>query len=85
MIPLVYFLFAWLVLVALFAIAALITVVMALRYGLSGLLTTLSTGLFLIVTCFVLVGMGAYLAGVDWNQDVRLFNSSGVNVLDSSL
>lgn len=85
MIPLVYFLFAWLVLVALFAAVALITVIMALRYGLSGLLTTLSTAIFLFVTCAVLMGMGAYLLGMDWEQDVRLFNSSDLNVLQTSL
>jgi len=75
MIPLVYFLFAWLVLVALFAIAALVTVLMALRYGLSGLLTTLSTAIFLIVTCLVLIGMGSYLVGVDWTQNVHVFDA----------
>jgi hypothetical protein len=85
MIPLVYFLFAWLVLVALFAIAALVTVIMALRYGLSGLLTTLTTALFLFVTFAVLVGMGIYLAGVDWDQDVFILNASSVNVLPTSL
>ena len=85
MIPLVYFLFAWLILVALFAIAALITVIMALRYGLSGLLTTLSTGLFLVVTCVALLGMGGYLLSVDWDQNVHLFDGASINTLPSSL
>jgi len=85
MIPLVYFLFAWLVLVALFSIAALVTVLMALRYGLSGLLTTLSTALFLLVTCVVLLGMGSYLLGVDWSQNVNLFNGVQTNLLPTSL
>ena len=83
MIPLVYFLFAWLVLVLLFAIGALITVIMALRYGLSGPITTISTGLFLLVVIVVLVAMAGYLLGVDWSQNVYLFNSVQVNILPS--
>lgn len=83
MIPLVYFLFAWLVLVLFFAIGALITVIMALRYGLSGPMTTISTGFFLLVVIVVLVAMAGYLLGVDWSQNVYLFNSVQVNILPS--
>ncbi|HVM90941.1 MAG TPA: hypothetical protein VMU11_03540 [Verrucomicrobiae bacterium] len=85
MIPLVYFLFAWLVLVLLFAIAALVSVIMALRFGLTGPLTTFSTAIFLGVACIVLIGMAAYLAGVDWSQSISLFNFSPSNLLGPTL
>jgi hypothetical protein len=79
MIPLVYFLFAWLVLMLLFAIGTLITVVMAMRYGLSGLTMTLATAVFLFVTCLVLIGMAGYLLGVDWSQNINVMNSVNLN------
>jgi hypothetical protein len=85
MIPLVYFLFAWLILVLLFAIAALVSVLMALRYGLSGPLTTLSTLVFLGVTCLVLVGTAGYLLNVDWTQSIHLFSLPSTNILNPSL
>lgn len=76
MIPLSYFLVAWLVLVALFALMTFITVIMNVRYGLSGLMTYVSTGVFLAVICAVLLGVGGYFATIDWSQEVDLLPSS---------
>ncbi len=81
MIPLVYFVIAWLALVAVFALMTLVTVLMNVRYGLSGLMTYLSTALFLVVICGVLLGVGSYLITVDWSQDVNIIPSS-TNVLE---
>ncbi|MCC6564009.1 hypothetical protein IT087_03895 [Candidatus Uhrbacteria bacterium] len=76
MIPLGYFLIAWLVLVAIFALMAFVTVIMNVRYGLSGLMTYVSTAIFLIVVCAVLFMVGGYLATVDWSQEADLVPSS---------
>lgn len=76
MIPLVYFAIAWLVLVAVFALMTFITVLMNVRYGLSGMMTYLSTALFLTVVCGVLLGAGSYLITVDWSQDVEIMPAS---------
>lgn len=76
MIPLVYFMFAWLVLVAIFAIVALITVLMALRFGLSGPMTTLATAIFVGVAAAILIVTGSYLIGIDWTQNVGFTSSS---------
>jgi hypothetical protein len=76
MIPLGYFLIAWLVLVAIFALLAFVTVIMNVRYGLSGLMTYLSTACFLIVVCVTLFVVGGFLVTVDWSQDVNFIPTS---------
>lgn len=72
MIPLGYFLVAWLVLVAIFSLMAFVTVIMNVRYGLSSIMTYVSTAVFLGVICVVLLAMGGYLSTVDWAQEVDL-------------
>lgn len=76
MIPLVYFVIAWLVLIAIFALLTFITVLMNVHYGLSGMLTYLSTAIFLVVICGVLLGVGSYLITIDWSQDVNIIPTS---------
>lgn len=76
MIPLIWFLLAWLVLVGLFAFATLITVIMHLRFGLSGTWTFVSTGIFLLVALGVLLASGGYLFTVDWSQSFNLTGES---------
>ncbi len=82
MIPLVYFAIAWLVLVAIFALMTFITVLMNVRYGLSGLLTYISTAFFLIVICGVLFGVGSFLVSVDWSKDLDILPSSSNSVYE---
>ena len=81
MIPLVYFLIAWLVLVGIFAILAFITVLMELRYAMHGIGTYVITSLFLGVTFLVLLTMGSYLAGIDWSQTMQITPANGVDIL----
>lgn len=77
MIPLVYFLFAWLAFMMIFAFMSLITVFMNLRYGLSGTTTYVTTGTFVAVSCLVFVAAGTYLLFfVDWNASVGLLPST---------
>ncbi len=80
MIPLGYFLIAWLVLVGLFCLLAFVTVVMQLRYGMSGTITFVSTTLFLVVSAAIILGMGWYFLTLDWTQDVQVI-PGGTNVL----
>jgi hypothetical protein len=75
MIPLGYFFVTWLVLIAIFGLMTFITVIMNVRYGLSGLITYLSTAFFLGVICVALFAVGGYLATVDWSQEVNLLPS----------
>lgn len=81
MIPLGYFVIAWLVIVAVFLILAFITVLMQLRFGLSGIFTYLAAALFLGVTFFTLLAVGGYLTTVDWTQTVQIVPNSGIDVL----
>lgn len=76
MIPLGYFLVAWLILIAIFALLTFVTVIMNVRYGLSSLMTYVSTAIFLGVICVVLFAVGGYFATVDWSQEVNLLPSS---------
>ncbi len=73
MIPLVYFLIAWLVLVGLFGIGALLTLGMNLRYSVATAGAYISTGLFVVVSASALIACGLYIATVDWTQTVELF------------
>ena len=81
MIPFVYFLIAWLVLIAIFALMSFITVLMNLRYGLSGSVTYLTTAIFLGVSCLILLGVGGYLFTLDWTVSIDLIPDTS-NVLE---
>ncbi|MEK7473295.1 MAG: hypothetical protein AAB668_01000 [Patescibacteria group bacterium] len=81
MIPLVYFLIAWLVFIAIFGLMSFITVLMNLRYGLSGPVTYLTTAVFIGVSCVVLLGVGGFLLTVDWSETMDLIPDTS-NVLE---
>lgn len=70
MVPLGYFLIAWLVLLAIYAILVLITLVQMLRHGLPTPFTYISTFIFVAVAVLVVIGSGMYFLSVDWNQIV---------------
>lgn len=75
-IPLLWFLFGWLGLIAIFAFMAFLTVAMTLRFGVSCTATYVYTGLFSLVTGSVLLAMTWYIFTVDWTQSVVLFGRS---------
>lgn len=77
-IPLLWFLFAWLFLIAIFAFMAFLTMAMTVRFGLSCAATYVYTGLFALVSGGVLVGMSGYLLGVDWSQLVNLLGTTAI-------
>lgn len=73
MIPLIYFLLAWLVALCFFGIMSLISVLQMVRLGIAGTGTYLSTATFLIVSTIVILAVGSYLITVDWQQTTNLF------------
>lgn len=77
MIPLSYFLIAWLVFLGLYAIMALISVLQMVRFGIAGSGTYLSTVLFLCASFLIVFGTGWFLIGVDWTQGVNAFGWLG--------
>lgn len=79
-IPLLWFLFAWLFLIAIFAFMAFLTIAMTLRFGLSCAATYIYAGLFTLVSAVVLVGMSSYILQIDWSQMVNLLSSTPIGI-----
>ncbi len=75
MLPLSYFLLAWIILLAIFGLVALISIMQMLRYGVVGIGTYLSTILFLLVSMVVVLGTGIFLTRVDWTQSMNLYGT----------
>jgi len=78
MIPLIIFFGIWAFLVMLFCIMSLITVMMSMRFGISGSITVTSIAIFVMVIFLVLAATGIYLAQVDWTQSVQLLPTSNL-------
>ncbi len=74
MIPLIYFLLAWLVFLAIFMIIAIISIMQMLRYGLAHPVTEITTAVFICLVIFVVLGTLGYLSGVDLKSGLD-FNS----------
>lgn len=81
MIPLIYFLLAWVAFLAIFAVMSLLTAMQMLRFGLAGLGTYASTFVFLAFSVVVVLGSAFYFTGVDWYQPVNIFGS----LIDSAI
>ncbi len=77
MIPLIWLLLGWLVLMAIFAIATLLTVSVYVRYGVAYASTYLASAAFLGVIALVLIVTGLKLLMVDWSSSLNLY--SGFN------
>ena len=75
MVPLIWFLFAWLALMAIFAIGTFLTVSVLLRYGVAEPTTYVSAALFLGVITVVLLVTSSYLFSVDWSASINLFGN----------
>jgi hypothetical protein len=76
MIPLGYFLIAWLVLLAVNAILVLLTLMQMLRHGLPSAFTYLSTLIFVAVIAAVVMGSGLYFMNVNWDVSVNVVPGS---------
>ena len=76
MIPLIWFLIAWLVLVAIFSVLALVSITVYTRFGLESFGTHALNAIFLIVAVLVILGTAGYLFTVDWSQTFNVIPSS---------
>jgi TRAP-type C4-dicarboxylate transport system permease small subunit len=72
MIPFIYFLIAWLMLLLLFLAAATVSILQMMRYGLAHPLTHASTALLVLLTAVVVLGTLGYLSGMDLQADFDL-------------
>lgn len=81
MIPLSYFLAAWVILLGIFGVMTLLTLIQMLKHGLSTFWTYASTFLFLIVVVGVVIGVTWQLGNVDWNTPITVVPAN----LDSAL
>ena len=72
MIPLSYFLIAWVILLVIFGVLMLLTLVQMLRHGLASPSTYISTFMFLVVTAGVLLWTLMYFTSVDWNTSINV-------------
>ncbi len=70
MIPLYYFLLAWLVFLAIFLIIAAISILQMLRFGLSHILTELTTAAFVLISAVIIIGTLGFLSGVDLKSNL---------------
>ncbi len=73
MIPLYFFLIAWLVFLGLYGVMALVSLFQFIRFGVAGIGTWLSSLTFIAVVTVVILGTGSVLVGVDWHQSLNLF------------
>ena len=72
MLPLIWFLVAWFILLGLFAIVTMVTLFMHFRFGLTSTGIMTSTIIFLGVIALVLIVTSSYLTQVDWTQSLEL-------------
>lgn len=72
MIPFSWLLLAWLVMLGVFGLVALITLFTHVRYGVANFTTYISTLAFLGVVSVVLFLTGTYFMQVDWTQSLDL-------------
>lgn len=79
MIPLSYFLFAWLLLLGLYLIMSLISMMQMLRFGIAGFGTYASTLAYLIIFVLTVLGCSLYFLTVDWTQSVNLIEGFGAS------
>jgi len=79
MIPLIWFLVAWLAILAVFAVMALVSVLINIRFGLASFGTYAISAIFLIVAVFVILLTGSYIATVDWSQSLNILPAAAPN------
>lgn len=67
MISLSFFLILWVILLAIYAFLALISVTQMIRFGVASSMTYFSTGIFLAVAIIVVLVTVGYFLTVDWS------------------
>lgn len=80
MIPIIWFFVAWLATMGVFFLLALMTMGIALRFGLSDSKMNVFCALFFIVPVVIFGAVGIYGAtSVDWSQTINLIPSPSTN------
>jgi hypothetical protein len=72
MVPLPFFLIAWVALLAIYGVLVFITLIQMLRHGLPSVGAYVTTFLFLLVTAGVVVWSVLYFTGVNWAVQIDL-------------
>lgn len=72
MIPMIYFLIAWLVFLGIFLVLAGLSIWQMLRFGLNHPVTHISTAFFVLVIAVVVIGTLGYLSGMDFKSGVDI-------------
>lgn len=82
MIPLIWFLVAWIILLGIFALLTAVTLFMHFRFGLTGSGIFASSAVFLSVVGLVILLTSVYLYQVDWTQSLQILSSNGSQIYD---
>lgn len=72
MIPLSFFLIAWLIFLGIYGILALVSIMQMVRFGVAGSMTYFSTAIYIVVAFIAIGATAAYLLTVDWNLALDL-------------
>lgn len=75
MIPMGYFLLAWMILLGIHGVLTLLTLMQLFRNGSHSPATYLAAFGFLAVIVGVVIGSGSYFLNVDWNQQIDIVPS----------
>lgn len=67
MIPLSIFLIAWLVLLGIYGLLALVSIVQMVRFGVAGSMTYFSTVIYVVVAFIAIGATTLYILTVDWS------------------
>ena len=76
MIPLSWLFVAWLILVAVFALLAMFTAILNVRFGLASFGTYATTAVFLLVPALVIIAVAFFMITVDWSQSFEIMPSA---------
>lgn len=82
MIPIIWFLVVWFVMLGLFALLTAVTLFMHFRFGLTGSGIFASSTVFLGVVALVLILSAIYLFQVDWSQSLEIMSSGRLRSYD---
>jgi hypothetical protein len=74
MIPLGYFVIAWLIFLAIYALVSFFSIAQMMRLGVSGFGTYASTILFLFVIVIAVLGVSSTVLPIDWSAPVHVFD-----------
>jgi len=77
MIPIIWILIAWAIIMVIYLLMTLLTVNTMMRFGVARPGTYLSTAIFLGVIAIVLILVGAFLISMDWSQSIDVLPSFG--------